>query len=140
MREALGNTFVFYVVIVFIIIIMIFLVGSLSYSRGFKAKNRIIDIIEENKGYDDDAVEEIDQILHKIGYRTASNTGRKECPEMEGATSIGASENYFYCVYEFPTERGIYYHVKIYMHFDIPVISSFIEIPVSGDTATIFEL
>lgn len=139
MREAIGNTFMYNIVIVFVLLIILVLVGSLSYSKGFKAKNKIINVIEENRGYDATAIEEIDEILKSSGYRPKSAFSKKSCPDRNGELLEG-SDKYFYCVYANTTDRGIYYSVTIYIRFEIPLLSGILEFPVSGDTRTIYDL
>ena len=42
MREAIGNTFIVNLLMVFLGVMSALLVGSVSYSKAFKVKNRII--------------------------------------------------------------------------------------------------
>ena len=48
MKEALGISQLYTFVIVFVSIIMLLLIGSLSYSKAFKIKTRILEIVETN--------------------------------------------------------------------------------------------
>ena len=52
MRDAIGHTFLYNIVILFVFIIAFVLVGSLSYSKAFKAKNEIVSIIEKHREYE----------------------------------------------------------------------------------------
>ncbi len=143
MREAIGNSFLFNVIIVFIFIILFILVSSLSYSKGFKAKNKIISIIEDRRIYDEDVMEEIDLALRQNGYRPKSVFRHQDCPEPEEdevKVLLEESVNYPYCVYQISTERGIYYNVLIYTRFEIPLLSGLLEFGVAGDTRTIYDL
>ena len=47
MRESIGNSYIFGIVIALIGVIFLILIGSLSYSRAFKIKTRMIEIIEK---------------------------------------------------------------------------------------------
>ena len=51
MKEAIANAGVFNLVIIFVIILLAFFIGSLSYSKAFKVKNKIIEEIEKDQGY-----------------------------------------------------------------------------------------
>lgn len=140
MREATGNTFMFYVIIVFILLVMLILMGSISYSKAFKAKNKIIRMIEDNRGFDEEVKEQIDEYLHSSGYRL-STAFTKNCPSPKDEQSqIQDKDRYLYCVYSTDTIRGTYYSVVIYMRFEIPIISGLLEFPVSGDTRTIYNV
>lgn len=143
MREAFGNAFIINFVIVFVGIFIFFFAGSLAYTKAFKVKNKIINIIEERGSYDttsEDLKNEITDYLKEAGYRIVS-TG--SCPEKNGKKAINASNGtnniingYLYCVWEFDNEsdRGKYYGVQTYMYFDVPIVGQTVTIPVYGET------
>lgn len=143
MREAIGSSLLFNLVIMIVIVMIAFLVGSLSYSKAFKVKNRIINIIEKHDGYDGNAVTEINSELKEMGYRV---NNEKNCPDKtnEGFKLVPNSSSYEYCVYVAYTtidsenvEKNPYYKVITYMYFDIPVIGGLLHFPVSGETEII---
>lgn len=47
MRESFGTAFVVNMVVIFVAIFIFFFVAGMSYTKAFKIKNRITDIIEE---------------------------------------------------------------------------------------------
>jgi len=51
-REAIGNTFIVNLLLVFIAVISALLIGSIAYSRAFRVKNRIIHVIEKYGAWD----------------------------------------------------------------------------------------
>ena len=51
MKESIGGTWLLGFVLVFIVIFSAYLAVSINYTKAFKVKNRIINIIEENEGY-----------------------------------------------------------------------------------------
>ena len=59
MNQAISNALLFNIVIVFVIVLIGFFVGSLSYSKASKVKNRIIEEIEKY-GESADDQEDID--------------------------------------------------------------------------------
>ena len=136
MKEAMGTTMVFNLIIIFVSVFIALLVGSLAYSKGFKVRNKIIDIIERNEGYNDTAKTQIDENLADIGYYLSIN---RTCKERDGAQPISNNSSYRYCVYEYSTAKGEYYGVQVFIHFDFPLIGNFIELPLYGETRIIFE-
>ena len=151
MKEAIANAGVFNLIIIFVIILLAFFIGSLGYTKAFKVKNRIVDEIEKNEGYDAQVQETIENDLKEIGYRMNTNSSRTNCPQEEfndikaNAINTKVNSNYQYCVYKFDicsdkkTERkkcSVHYRVVAYMYFDVPVISSLIKIPVKGETVS----
>ena len=167
MKEAISNAFVFNLIIVFVIILIAFFVGSISYSKASKVKNRIVEVIEKEGEHSDNpenayalGKEEIEEWLSSgnengtgIGYRQNTNGGLKNnCPNItpvpEGATVTNVTEtnDYEYCVYRIEycdkdnSRCNIYYRVIAYMYFDVPIISDLVRIPITGETMTFTKL
>lgn len=150
MRESIGNTFIFNWAIFLVAVIIALLIGSMSYSKSFKIKNKIIDIIEKHQIFTDNSNsavrEEIDQFLGEIGYRTSRNSAYT-CKDGSGPYNTEdynlvstSNNNYRYCVYQKTTQRGYYYKVIVYMYFDVPMLGSYIEFPIAGETKLIYTL
>lgn len=145
MKESLGNAFLFNIVIVFVGVFCLLLVGSAAYSKAFKIKDSIIDIIEHHKGWNNntqrlEVTGEINTDLAAIGYRTRVN----ECdnitlPNSTNSREIGPVEtkpNYDYCIYRIDDGGvGTYYKVVTFMRIDLPLLGQ-LGIPVSGETMT----
>ena len=155
MREAIGNTFIVNLLMVFLGVMSALLVGSVSYSKAFKVKNRIIYTIEKYGGWNVQTSDgynvvqsEIEASLKEIGYPlVVSNPFSGGCPSKSGATIVygghtgGSSRNtYHYCVYEYQSEKGHYYGVTTFMHFDIPLIGNYLEFPVNGKTKALYNV
>lgn len=139
MREGMGSAFVYTVVIIIVGIILLLLVGSIGYSKAFKVNSRIIDIIEANDGYNDDAEDEVFQALSSIGYKVSRVV---TCPSLDASYGsydiIKPKLNYDYCVYKHTdNKRGDYYTVLTYMYFDFPVIGDHIKLKVINQTKTL---
>lgn len=143
MREAIGSSLLYNIVITIVIVMIAVLISSLAYSKAFKVKNRIINMIESNRGYNSDL--NIDSELTSMGYKTkTSNTS--SCVEKDGAELKTSGVSHDYCVYEYKTcesENGgtcnSYYKVITYMYFDIPIIGKLLKFPVSGETKVIYD-
>lgn len=147
MRESISNSYVFMIVITIIGVCSIIVISSLSYSKTFKIKNRIIEIIDKYQTYDDTVQSEIDQFLKESGYpfvkdnKVTCPTGRGEkvesvSDEDSGRTAINEIKNFKYCIYRYKTVKGKYYSVVTYMSFGLPLIGDLItlEFPLYGDT------
>lgn len=137
MREALGSSMLFNLIMIFTAVFIALLIGSLAYSKGFKVRNRIIDIIEKYDGYTQEAIEEIDENLAAIGYRIVGDDNR--CGPHNGTEAIATSSSYDYCVYQYMTSKGEYYGVTVYIHFDIPIVGYFLNFPLYGETRILFD-
>lgn len=150
MREAIGTTYVVNFIIVFFVIFIAFFVGSMTYTKAFKVKNKIIDTIEyyngdiENSGRLNSSFQsEVDSKLGEIGYRISNNNNCKNdnrFSESGGSVVAKSSSTYRYCIYQFNSNKGKYYGVVAYMYFEIPIIGTKLEFPVYGQTKTFIEL
>lgn len=155
MREAIGNTFIVNLLMVFIGVISALLIGSISYSKAFKVKNRIIYTIEKYGGWEvysgstNIVQTEIEASLKDIGYQLKlansfayGGSSCKDNSSEDGSELVygkaGQTVTYHYCVYKFNNEKGYYYRVIAYMHFDIPLIGNYLEFPVAGETQSLY--
>ena len=142
MSDATGQAGLLNIMLAIIAIIIVLLAGSISYSKSFRVKNRIIDIIEKHNSYDMAAREEVEQTLSKLGYRTASRSDYNTlCKDVDGFVKVNLTSNYLYCVYTTSDSNNDIqtYKVVAYMYFDIPFLSNTIKIPVSGMTKTLYK-
>lgn len=156
MREAFGGTWILGFVVLFIVLFSGYLAVSVNYTKAFKVKNRIINIIEENEGYSESAfyksemetksVEELrssnqtaDKIyafLKEIGYST-TQISESRCPnDSNGETTY---KNGGYCVSAMTNDQGYkYYKVTTFIKLEIPIVSFNITIPITGETRVLY--
>ena len=135
MREATGNALLVMMVTSIITIIMIFFVGSISYSKAYKIKNYIINQIEEHESLNSSLIGEIDTYLKDVGYNVRRSTSK--CPNVTtNVNSCGSNiytGSYEVCIYECGGVNT-YYKVITYMKFDFPVIGNTLKFQVKGET------
>lgn len=145
MRESIGGGLLFYIVIFFSITIILFFVGIISYSKAYRVKNRIVEIIEKYDKYDD-VDTQITQSLKDAGYSLGSMSSlcnRKDVKEHlkkinNGKEAYNMNKTiYNYCVYKIDNRSykdSYYYVVVTFVHFDVPLVGNVINIPVYGET------
>lgn len=139
MSGPVGHTFIYNIIILFIIIVFGFLAGTLSYYKAFKVNNKIVSAIEKYEGYNALSKEEIQERLSTLGYALQPLNCADEYRGME-LVSLG--ENFSYCIYissENP-KRGEFYNygVLTYMNLDLPIISM-IKLPIFTRTNRIYK-
>ena len=136
MREATGNALLTMMITSIVAIIMIFFVGSISYSKSYRIKNYIIDEIEENKGWDDSLQDKIDSHMKDVGYNVRKD--EYKCNRVKNIPSTCKLENvqssYDYCIYS--CNEKSYYKVVTFMKFEFPVVGNLIKFEVKGETKT----
>lgn len=156
MRESIGGTWLLGFVLVFIVIFSAYLAVSINYTKAFKVKNRIINIIEENEGYtmyqsgsanfEAMSLEQLDAIpttdakiyyyLKDIGYSRDNVTEATADKCFDGDADSFRTGGY--CVQKICSGQGAYYKVMTFIKFQLPLINFKLMIPISGETKTIF--
>ena len=144
MRQAIGSTVLYNIIIVFIVITFSFLAATLSYMKSFKMNGKIANSLEKFEGYNTLSAAEIETSLSNLGYRI-SKDGNLSCSERKhnGATYTPITQfgtNYKYCVYEYPKENGYFtYGIVTYIYMDIPIVGGTFTLPVYAETERIYE-
>jgi len=152
MKDALGGSALLNLVIFFVSAIIILFISTLTYSKAYRVKNRIVEIIEkygvyehQNNGTIDDAIDEINPFLNASGYDSTNPTRCDEVREklvQEKYDSGLLSENinsygYNYCVFRVNNSvnlSGGYYVVVAFTQFKFPVIDRLLNVPVYSET------
>ena len=165
MKEAIGGTSLFLIVIVIISVFAIYISLSVNWTTAYKVKDEIIFYIEKNQGVNATTIKEINNYLADVGY---FNYGT--CPKKKGWKGYNltqgekATSNFQYCIAKinlikntesstgkmeqtslkkgkFNSTRGIdksYYSVRTFFLVDIPIVRS-LGITVDGESKLILE-
>lgn len=138
MKDAVGGSLLLNLVVFFTAVVILFFAGIMTYSKAYKVKNRIIEVIEKHGTYNTNAKNEINNDLTRIGYRVSSK--KLTNAKCSGDSSMGSCTNLNtttqqYCVCSKGNlQNGTSYEVITYVYFDFPVIGELIRIPVRGET------
>ena len=156
MRDAIGGVFSLQIILVFVILINGYLAYSVNYTRAFRVKNEIINIVEESEGFREGgiAATRISSLVKAAGYGLSSiqQQNVRNNNSVDGWYCNGQDG---YCIKcydntgddsttsDSATYRGVYYGVKTYVNMDIPILNNiFTGLPdflaVKGETKTIY--
>lgn len=152
MKDAVGGSLLLNIVVIFTSIVILFFAGIMAYSKAYKIKNRIIEVVEKYETYDDSTYVKTDvdgnkftvqqlleEDLRKSGYIVAT---QQQVSNKCGVGNLNTSE-YLYCVYlkSCDETNGTgncvgqrHYEVVTYIHFDFPVIGNMLTFKVKGET------
>ena len=162
MREAIGGTWLFQIVIVFVLLFTGFMCLSINRSKAFNVKNYILETIQSNNGNVEESIPAIVEYMKNNSYRTTgTNIGKIEqpcgktkeyvCYNREGNTD---NHNPVFClgqVYvnddqtygcldtefkELPTMY--YYHIVVFYQLDLPFFHELFGFKVPGDTKVFY--
>ncbi len=118
MRDALGGVVNIAIIVVFMVIVSGYLAFNVNYTKAFRVKNKIISVIENREGLDEEGKEEIKNYSKSIGYNVKGincNTGWEADNKVGFCYKIVASEN------NNELNKG-YYEIITFVSIDIPII------------------
>ena len=141
MREAIGGTWLFGLVITFIVFFASFLAVSINYSKAFNVKNNVVDLISKYEGNNCAARKKIGNYLSDVGYLVPS-----KCPAGYNGYDLKgnkvASGKAYYCVSKDKTEtlstlKKQYYRVIVFFRLDLPMLGDLFTFRINGETESI---
>lgn len=166
MRDAIGGALTMEIILVFLVLVNSYLAYSVNYTRAFRVKNAIIDLIENNEGYpagmsiscsssatDNDFSGRLCNIVRSYGYNAKGYpNGDEKCPN---GVNPGGLSDLGLCIIPHsningqdisnPNGRyiGVYYTVYSYINIDLPILRNFFEnmpgiFRIQGDTNIIY--
>ena len=118
MKEAIGGTWIYLIVLLFIGVFTCFVSVTTNYSRCYRIKDEVITSIEHYHGVNENSIGKINEYLKGIGY---SATG--QCPQEDGS-----------CWFRFSKNKD----VVVFFRIDWPVFRQIFNIKISGETAIIY--
>lgn len=149
MREAIGGTWIFQIVVFFVLLFTGYMCLSINHSKAFNVKDTIIKAIEREEIVDldnpesDPAIQKIVEYLKKASYRTTGTCS-------EGYHSYNRdgqidSRNASFCIAKVNKNNTIpdrygeipdmsYYRVEVFYQLDLPIFRKVFQFRVKGDT------
>ena len=147
MREAIGGTWLFGLVITFIVFFASFLAISVNYSKAFNVKNNVVDLISKYEGNNCNARKNIGKYLNDVGYLVTGECKNVDCVDyipydLNGNNVTGSNKGY-YCVAKDNTGSSTdidksYYRVMVFFRVDLPVIGNLTTFKIKGETESIY--
>lgn len=154
MREAIGGAMSLEIVVIVLIVMNCYLAFSVNYTKAFRVKNEIRNIIEKNEGLTCSAEEQINKMMLETnynvsdrfinwcerniddGWRVAKLDAGSFCYKYEKVDIAGTSSNDL-------TYKGVYYTVATFVNIDLPLINNVLPFAgnlflVKGETALIY--
>ena len=167
MKESIGGTWLFVIVIAFIVLFTTFVSVSTNYSRCFKIKDDILDRIETAGGVNETSLTDIKAWLKGIGYDSVGTcprdggcwTGFSVYDDRNVPAGYGSQTNF--CVKKTEVVKRIsdacrnkrgkcteasgtldaypsaYYAVAVFFRLDWPIIRQIFNVKITGETTTI---
>ncbi len=159
MREAIGGTWIFQIVIFFVLLFTGYICLSINHSKAFNVKNEIVKAIEREKGVNlenpmgDQAIKDIVDYLNKTSYRTTGDCKSLDITDKSGKVIthyIGynregkiVENNPSFCIAKqsVTTDKSegdlpdaSYYRIVVFYQLDLPIFRSIFQFRIKGDT------
>lgn len=153
MKDAIGGTWLFQIVILFILLFTAYLCLSINKSKAYSIKDDIVNIIERHDGSLDlshsatgetaETIKEITERLTEASYRTNG-----KCQEgwygftRDGESASGNGKNALYCIKKVVVRNGVqdelpemyYFRIEVFYQLDLPVVNVVTSFKLHGDT------
>lgn len=137
MSEGVGGSVIIMIVAIFLLVVSGYLAFSVTYNKAFRVKNKIISVLEQEQGYNDDAIKKIETALKEVGYHASKPQGYDSCYECSDAG---------YCIKWNKTGsnelQSGYFDVVTSVTVDIPIINRIMPymkiLNITGSTITIY--
>ncbi len=166
MKEAIGGTWIFQIVIFFILVFTGFMCLSINRSKAFNVKDQIIQTIQSYNGInlDKGLSEEVDAFYDIVEYIKGTsyrNTGVYPKDEKVGDKTVSyacfnregkpVTNNPTFCIARINTSEEVcsssklcelpemvYYRVMVFYQLDLPIFHEWFNFQVVGDTKTLY--
>lgn len=149
MREAIGGTWLFGLVITFIVFFASFLAVSVNYSKAFNVKNNVVDLISKYEGNNCNARNNIGSYLKDVGYLVTGDCSGIGSVDGEIYTAYDLNGNKvnngrgYYCIAKEDTKDATdinksYYRVVVFFRVDLPIVGNLTTFRIKGETESIF--
>lgn len=146
MKEAIGGSWLFTIVIVFVAIFATYVSISTNYTRSYKVKDEILSSIEKNRGITSEALEEINGYLLETGYRSTGTCPSGSCwygfsvKNNDRIVDYGKDINFCVkkntvAVKSIGHPNTAYYSIVVFFKLDMPVLREAFQINVEGETS-----
>lgn len=169
MKESIGGTQIFLIVIALVIIFSGIMAFTINHSNAFSVKDQLVTVLENNGGmasgtelvnreYEyllNDSQKTLLEMVEILEYNSYRATGR--CPESEGSnyvvtaydrdgrTTVG-SERSSFCIAKVKsagvasgTNQTYYYQVIVFYSLDIPILNELMNFKAVGETKPLYK-
>ena len=151
MRESIGGAWLYGLVLSFTLFFVAFLIITINYTRAFRVKNEVVDFIERNEGVTtgggiglSGTIPLINNYLIQSGYNVRGNCptddnwfGVTDMTRAGAIEPVNGNTTYFYCFRRDAVNDRVFYDIRVFFSFDLPILGTWMNLPVHGRTIEI---
>ena len=153
MRDSIGSTWIFAIIISFTMIFAGFLVLALNYAKAYRAKNEMTTIIEKYEGLTTTdkenrigSIQIMNQFLKNNKYNSKGRCTSDDYSHLYGVNDLDATtlikiddddtSLYYYCLkYEANAENcTVLYYITVFFDFNLPILDQLGKFAIKGQT------
>ena len=141
MKDAFGGAFMLRIMIVFFVIFVIFMSVAIQYTRAFRTKDGVINIIErlpEDK-WDEQIENLVKSSVYKFSAEQYLHLSKHDCTQRAGDEINGVTDyygQYGICIKRVGNDDSYYYRVYSYVYITPPLFNINAVYAISGETKT----
>ncbi len=132
MRQSIGSTWIFQLMILFIFLFAGYIILTINYSKTVKIKNEVISIVEKYEGLNDYSIKLVNNYLTAQGYSASGKCSTKDEAGVYGGLLVSdklekavPNRKYDYCIKKYKgTGVTNYYQIVVFYKFNLPVIGN----------------
>ena len=126
MKDAVGGSLLFYIILAFLAVFIIFIAVIMNYAAAYRTNNYVVNMIEQYEGKyrfgtKSDSLDS-DTIIAYLRRNNYNRPVRLECNDVGKDGVI----------------RGSVFSVTTYVHFEVPLLGVSLNLPIKNDTKTIY--
>ncbi len=154
MKESVAGVSLFTIVIIFVILFAGYVCYQINYSRAYNLKNEVVDTIKSYSGvcteHGSDCVafsNALKRLFKEVNYKSRGKCGEGYVGYSREGVKLGEeARNAAICVKGIPVRtntelpNAYYYDVRVFYNLDLPIIGSFFEFAVRGETPRIYNV
>ena len=118
MREAVGGSMLFYIILIFIFIYIVFIGLIMNYAATYRASNYVISTLEETEGAVATDISNTSALCNQLRSRNYHNKVLLSCRNDSNDDAI--------------------YQVKTFVSFELPLMSVDLDLAIKNETKAIY--
>lgn len=149
MKQAIGTTSLFKIILVFTFLFAAFLSVAINYNKVYRMKNEALYIIEKYEGVTQTSIPIINNYLKNNGYNIQGNCGIDYPYGVKDLNSNDVEKSapntkYYYCLNEYckngacnvnkKGDNQIYFQAKFFFKFNLPFFEDLATFKITGET------
>ena len=152
MKNAIAGSWVYVIVLIFMVILIAYVAISINYSRAFETSELMIKMLEQNEGFNPTSRKKISEVITgnnaTVKHGCGNNEGKRSSDGVfyygvkgEYVDQNPKKSDYDYCITRTHKDvqgvRKYYYSTTIFFSFSLPVLGDLYAFSIPGETAAI---